>query len=386
VPVPKAKPIGQDCKKAVVLTLNNRLFYGITQSPIGFGEIQEIKKGNQNLFEEEHNSAWYLLSITRDGELIFDIIPEDSTNDYDFLLYSYSDSNFCADFSKIKSKPLRSNLSNVKRSVKGVTGLTRSEALKSSIGKGVGNPYSNSLTVKKGERFMLILDNVTPNGKGHTLELNFLKDVEIKGRIVNSDSMPIASEITLADVKGNIVLRTTSDTKGEYNIKTALKESQDYTMVLESDSVFTQTRTINTKELKKDQVVFADIKTVLPKLKKGSKYKLGSINFYANLPTLLPGSLPSAEALYKLMKKNKKMVILIEGHTNGPYFPNDATSLKLSEARAKTIYDFLTVKGIEKERMKTIGYGSEKMLFPKTEDPKKQEANRRVEIKIVSLD
>jgi outer membrane protein OmpA-like peptidoglycan-associated protein len=382
----KAKPISGDCKKAIPLTISNRLFYGVTDSLKGYGDIQEIKKGNHLLFEGEHNSAWYLLTFGRDGDMIFDITPADSLNDYDFLLYSYTDSTFCKTFVKNQNKPLRSNLSNVKRSVKGITGLARSGELKPSIGKGIGNAYSNSLPVKKGEKYMLILDNVTPIGKGHTLEFNFIKDVEIKGRILNSDSMPVVADISLSDPKGQTILETKSNKNGEYSIKTSLNENQSYTMIAASDSSFVQIKTLNTKELKKDATVFPEIKMVLPKLKKGGKYKMESINFVGNAARLLPGSIASVEALYKVMKKNGKMVILIEGHVNDQGSGDKGFIQSLSDDRAKTVYDYLVKKGIAKERMSTVGLANKFQLFPRPKTESEMQANRRVEIKVISID
>jgi outer membrane protein OmpA-like peptidoglycan-associated protein len=387
----KRKPVSQDCKKAISLTINNRLFYGITDSLKGYGDVQEIKKGNHLLFEGEHNSAWYLLTFRRDGEMVFDITPADSSNDYDFLLYPYTDSTFCETFSKTQSKPLRSNLSNVKRSVKGITGLARSGELKPSIGKGIGNAYSNSLPVKKGEKYMLILDNVTPNGKGHTLEFNFIKDVEIKGRVLNSDSVPIKADITLSDIKGNTILETKSNEKGDYIIKTTLNENQNYSLVAVSDSTFVGVKTLNTKNLKKEQTVFADIKVVLPKLKKGSKYPLGNINFYGDSPELLPESYSSAEALYKLMKKNKKLIIQIEGHVNDSFkmaldTTNTFRNMKLSTARALTVYNYLLNKNIPEERMKYLGLSNKFPIYKTPRSESQQAANRRVEIKVISME
>ena len=380
-----SKPISADCKKAIPILLNTNVIYGPTLSPIGFGEIQEFKTNNPSTFEGEHNSAWYLLSVTRDGELAFDIVPEDSTNDYDFLLYTYTDSTFCDQLQKNKLKPVRCNLSNIKKSVKGVTGL-KPNTLKNSVGEGVGIAFSKPINVKKGEKYMLILDNVTPEGKGHTIRFYFMKDVEIKGKVINSDSIPVIADITLSDNVGNTVEETKSDKDGNYTIKTSITENQNYNLTYLDEGTFVQTATINTKTLK-ETTTFPNIKTVLPKLKKGEKYKLGNINFYGNLPTLLPESAPSVEALYKLMKKNKNMIIQIEGHVNDPGNSHDPHfDQTLSEDRAKAIYIYLLKKGIAKERMSTIGLSNTKMLYPHAKNDSEESANRRVEIKVVSID
>ncbi len=387
-PAPKNnRAVSADCKKPIPIELKSSYTYGPTVPPKGFGDHQEFKLNNNITFEGEHNSAWYLLSISKDGELIFDIVPQDTTNDYDFLIYTYTDSAFCDALQKNKLKPLRSNLSNIKKSVEGNTGI-KTNATANPIGKGIGKAYSKSIDVKKGEKYMLILDNVTPEGKGHTIFFNFIKEVEIKGKVLGSDSIPLVAEITLSDNKGNTVEETKSNSYGEYKINTKINENQNYSLTYFADSTFVQSTTINTKDLK-GKAEFPNIKTVLPKLKKGEKYKLGSINFYGNVAILLPESYPSVEALYKLMKKNKNMKINIEGHVNDPVkkasISIDSFNQILSDNRAKAIYDFLILKGIDKERMRTEGFSNKKMLFPHPLSETEEQANRRVEIKVVSI-
>ena len=128
-----------------------------------------------------------------------------------------------------------------------------------------------------------------------------------------------------------------------------------------------------------------NIKTILPKLKKGNKYKLGAINFYGNSPAPLPEAYSSIKALLKLMKKNPQMVIQIQGHVNCPIceFGEDYLQ-KLSEKRAKSISSYLIENDIKKERISTIGFGDKFMLFPHPKNNEEQIQNRRVEIKVIS--
>jgi outer membrane protein OmpA-like peptidoglycan-associated protein len=386
-PSPKspAKPISSDCNKAINLKISNRLFYGMTTPPSGFGVIQEITKKSKNIFEEEHNSAWYLLTIERTGELVFDITPEDTTNDYDFLFYKYSDTSFCESFKNNKLNPLRSNLSNPKETIKGVTGLKSEKTCQAFVGKGTGNPYSASVNVVSGEKYMLIIDNITPEGKGHRLEFNFIKEIEVNGIVLNSNNVPIVSEITLSDQKGQVILETKSNEKGEYGFKTPVKEGLNYGLTIVSDCTFVSMQILNTKSLKTGSE-FKDIRTILPILKKGSKYQLNNILFFGGSPVLLPESYSSVESLFKLMKKNKRMVIQIEGHVNDPGGMLDSTDdLLLSKARAKAVTDYLIKKGIDKERIKWIGLSNLYPVFAHPKDDNEEQMNRRVEIKIVSI-
>jgi hypothetical protein len=58
---------------------------------------------------------------------------------------------------------------------------------------------------------------------------------------------------------------------------------------------------------------------------------------------------------------------------------------KLSEDRALTIYNYLINKNIDKERMVTIGFGGKNMIFPNPINDAQSKANRRVEIKVISI-
>ena len=67
--------------------------YGPTMAPNVFGNLQEIIKSNDS-FEKEHNSAWYYFDITNDGGLSIEIDPIQKGDDYDFMLFQYTDSFF----------------------------------------------------------------------------------------------------------------------------------------------------------------------------------------------------------------------------------------------------------------------------------------------------
>lgn len=376
-----------DCEDAVPLTIAKASHYGPTQPPHGFGALQEIStpdKKSEISFAEEHNSAWYLLNIKIDGELEFEIIPVDTTDDYDFLLYEYKDSSFCDKLLKKMIIPTRSNISNNSHR-NGVTGLSVS-ATQEYHGQGPGDPFSKMITVHKGEKYMLVLDNVTPSGKGHTINFYNIKRVVLKGTVLDEENKPVIANVKLTDIKGATVAQTSSDATGNYAMQTELQEHIDYNLTISNDSMFIGTRVINTNQLGTEKT-FTEIKTVLPKLKKGAKYPLGNINFYPGAATLLPQSMPAVEALLHLMLANKHMTILIEGHVNavgvgdvtGPMLQD------LSEERAATVKNYLSTKGIDARRMQTVGMAGRHMLYPNAETEEQMSANRRVEIKVISV-
>ncbi len=380
------QPVSSDCRKAVKINISRNSVYGPTDPPAGFGDIQEFPSKKPLLFEKEHHTAWYLLSIARTGDLVLEVVPENSKDDYDFVIYSY-DGNTCKDIFTSGIVPVRSNLSRVDRSILGITGLMANVKL-THVGMGIGNAYCKSLPVEAGENYMLVVDNVYPEGKGHTLYFNYVKQVEIKGKIVDSDNEPLQAEIVLSDNFGNVVDKVRSDAKGEYDLKTFMKEGEDYNLSSQSSTTFIDNKTLNTNKLKAEQSTFEQAQTILPVLKQGAKYNLGNITFYGNMAELIPASYPAVESLYNLLKQNEKLVIQIEGHVNKGTVKTKKDELfnqELSEQRAVTIYNYLVKKGISKERLSTVGLSASQMIYVNPKNEQEQEANRRVEIKITSM-
>jgi outer membrane protein OmpA-like peptidoglycan-associated protein len=192
--------------------------------------------------------------------------------------------------------------------------------------------------------------------------------------------------VSLSDNFGNVVQKINSDKNGQYDMKTSMKEGVNYNLITNSPKTFIANKTLNT-DASKDGV-FDSVSMVLPILKEGAKYNLGNIIFYGDLADLMPASYPSAESLYELLSKNKKLVIQIEGHVNKGTVKDEKDELfnqTLSEQRALTIYNYLVKKGISKDRLSTVGLSASQMLYPVPKTLAEQEANRRVEIKITSM-
>lgn len=227
------------------------------------------------------------------------------------------------------------------------------------------------------------------------------KEVLINGTILNQKNQPLIAEITLNDKNGNEILSTTSDKDGKYSLKATLNKKENYTLIYYNDSSFIGSKRIN---LSNQRLPYKNLTTILPQLIGGNKYILENFLFVGDTSQLLPVSLPTLQALYKLMSKNKSLVIRIEGHVNYPHhWPNTNTNIPhseryvppgmnykefnqwLSEDRANMVYKYLINKGIDSKRLSTIGYGAGKMLFPDAIDEWEQTQNRRVEINVISF-
>ena len=369
------QPVASDCDKAIPLRITSRSSYGPTIAPNGFGEQQEIvaqSKNSHTAFEKEHHSAWYLLTMGMEGELIIDITPQDSSNDYDFILYAYTGPDFCRQLQQHMAMVVRSNIRRNTIRNQGVTGLA-TDAVNELQGQGPGAQFSKSLMVKWGQQYMLVLDNVYDGGKGHTLNIMLAKKITVGGIATDDQGRKVKATITLSDPNGQVVFTAQSDDSGAYNFSTRIAENTTYQLTLSAENSFFATETINTY---KDSVTLIQLQSVLPRLSSGKNYVMGNINFPTNSPAIYPSSYASIEALCELMKRYKEMEIRIEGHVSlHPLFDStDGFGQKLSDERALAVYDYLVNCGIEKERMSTIGHSNRFLLYPYPLTPQQHDA------------
>jgi OOP family OmpA-OmpF porin len=113
-------------------------------------------------------------------------------------------------------------------------------------------------------------------------------------------------------------------------------------------------------------------------LKAGDVIQLKSIFFETAKAELVDDSYPELDKLVDLLEKNPTMEVQINGHTDNQ--GNDEANQKLSEARAKAVFDYLIEKGISNE-IDFKGYGSAKPIANNNTDEGRKQ-NRRVEFEI----
>ncbi len=107
------------------------------------------------------------------------------------------------------------------------------------------------------------------------------------------------------------------------------------------------------------------------------------ILFDVNKSTIKPTTRENLDNLAETLKKYDDTEVLIEGHTDST--GGDELNQRLSEERARSVADYLQTKAIDRNRMKTSGYGPNQPIGDnETIDGRAQ--NRRVEIAIYATE
>ena len=115
-------------------------------------------------------------------------------------------------------------------------------------------------------------------------------------------------------------------------------------------------------------------------LKTGQVLPLNNIYFEINKVRLLNQSSIELDEFFSVLQEFPTIEIEISGHTDNS--GTEKYNQTLSENRAKAVYEYLVNKGIEKRRLKYIGYGFQRPIAPNDNSQNKAK-NRRVEIKVL---
>jgi outer membrane protein OmpA-like peptidoglycan-associated protein len=124
-----------------------------------------------------------------------------------------------------------------------------------------------------------------------------------------------------------------------------------------------------------------NIMVLLQPIEVGNKVILKNVFYDTNKYNLQRESRSELQKLIEFLVQNPNVYIEISGHTDD--VGNDELNQKLSENRAKSVYDYLISGKISPDRMVFVGYGKTQPIGPNTNDDERAH-NRRTEFKIMA--
>lgn len=185
---------------------------------------------------------------------------------------------------------------------------------------------------------------------------------------------------------------TATNSKGEYFLN--LDQGNNYIIRIENYGYDNKRLKVGTYNiLKSDTIqldaiymkVIADNKGQILKDKqaivmRNITYEYGKSDLTPETKKYLDGT------IYATMIQMPKIIIEISAHTDS--IGTDASNMKLSQKRAENVVNYLVSKGIEKNRLRSKGYGEAIPIAPNTnkdgtDNPPGREKNRRTEFKIL---
>ncbi|NTW32835.1 MAG: OmpA family protein [Bacteroidetes bacterium] len=203
----------------------------------------------------------------------------------------------------------------------------------------------------------------------------------MKGIVYNSiTKAKLEAKFELIDLKtSKVVLESKSDAvTGEFLV--CLPTEKDYALHILKDGYLFYSENFTLTGAHSNADPFMKNIPLQP-IKVGETVVLKNVFFDTDKFDLKTESYTELEKLIDLLKKNPEMKIEISGHTDNV---GDAEyNQTLSENRAKAVCEYLTAKGIAKERLTFKGYGITKPI-DKNDTEAGRANNRRTEFKVVS--
>ena len=337
------------------VTLQADVPFGPTEPLRGYGYVNEIKRDAQtkNVFEQEHNSIWYFLEIPYDGKLLIDIKPKSFSDDYDFIVYKYTDNYFCNRVEKNRVKPIRSVQSVVNTEIQGKTGLS----LKSStahISKESSEAYGKYIDVKAGESYVIVVDNLNDGGLGHTITCEVWTNYS--PLVINPiDSLLQQRTTATLHVKELETGRTVLDKQNAGSTRIKLLPDKTYEISLNKEGFFNYTRRIShAQAIGKDTILSARLVQIKP----GSPLPINGELYFDNNEQgelfLMQESYKNLDEVVKILTQYPQINVNVIGRimTEGLNVKKDN---EVSKERAEAIKKYLVSQGIAENRITTRG-------------------------------
>lgn len=185
------------------------------------------------------------------------------------------------------------------------------------------------------------------------------------------------AKVTIKDEFGNIVTSAITNDKGEF--KTTINPISYNYIEVEKDGYVPFKTNFTSENILQNPIKLVQDKPIITE----EAIVIENIFFDFDKATIKKESELSLNKIVKVLNEYPEMKLAIGAHTDNK--GSDKYNMALSQRRAKSTVDYLTSKGISKDRLTYKGYGESQPLFDckgkctAEEDQK----NRRVEFKII---
>ena len=335
-----------DCLYAVELSPD--VPYGPAKAPSGGGRVMEIRreKNNPDVFEIEHNTAWFKFKVPYSGKLIVNLTPQDPKDDYDFMVYKYTDQYFQNHLISGKAKPLLANLSMPDSAAKGKVGVSLTGRNKI-IPKSSTDPFCATIDVAKDEYYYLVIDKPLNGGGGFTLNVSISVDFFTPTVTFHDPKIRKNVDVDILLIEKNTDNRIVMKNPAFKGGKVSFVPKFDYVMYVKKDGYFSVYKEFNANIFKEDTIM----KITMNKVERGSKFEISDVFFEDGETKLMVKESEQALNEYLQMLKNQPEVFFtIKGYVASYGFDVDK-DVQTSLGRAESVRQYFKDNGIEENRM-----------------------------------
>lgn len=203
----------------------------------------------------------------------------------------------------------------------------------------------------------------------------------IKGNVFDNDNRdPLYATIQIYDLGTGKLYSSLSTDRVNGNFLSTLPAGKDYAVEVMKDGYLFYSHNISLKDVK-GGVPF-ELNIPLRRIKVGEKVVLNNVFFESEKFELKKESKAELDVIMKMIEKNPSLKIEIGGHTDNS--GTEEQNKKLSENRAKSVYQYLIEKGISADRLSYKGYSSTQPVAG-NDTPENKAKNRRTEFTVTAI-
>jgi outer membrane protein OmpA-like peptidoglycan-associated protein len=201
---------------------------------------------------------------------------------------------------------------------------------------------------------------------------------KISGQVVNAAGSPVSSTINITGTESRTI---TTGAGGAFELP--LKPG-NYTVVAEATGYFRKAQQVALTGGASAPLQFklsARPKRSLVQVTKNQIVIKRKVHFATGTANLMPDSMQLLDSIVDVLASNPGITLVeVQGHTDNR--GSAASNMRLSQARASAVMDYLVRGGIADSRLRARGYGPTKPKAPNI-TPGMRAKNRRVEFVIV---
>ncbi len=325
----------------------------------------------------EKNSLWCSFIAPYSGRLTLD--ADINFGDLQMIIFENESKDICEDIYKGKAEIRRLILSKDKHV--GLSLITADNIL-----------YPVDLT--EGRHIMICFLTIPKEKSKLELYLKFeptdgeLKESSTDGKVMDlrADKSEPALNILIRDVEtgnpvvANMAINGLKDLTATYNgsdFFISVDKSGKLKLKIDAEGYFFVDREEPVSAGSDNEIV-----VWMEPLGEGKSMQIDEIEFYPGSSEFLLTADTKLRRLKDFLALNASVKVEIQGHVHATG-ENTFAGQKLSEARAKRVVNYLVENGINRDRLTAIGYGNTKPIYPEAKFAYEEQANRRVEIKVL---
>lgn len=243
----------------------------------------------------------------------------------------------------------------------------------------------NMIVTRDGSSAYYSSDNM-PDGEGGLDIYTFQLPENLRAKRVSYVRGYVRDAATLKPLSASVVLTPLDGNKStisyadgpKASFVVPLKADIQYALTIDKKGYLFHSENFDMPNVPNDKPF--EIYIDLDRLEEGKTVVLNNIFFDTDKFELKSESTTELEKLSRFMTENSTVHIEIGGHTDN--VGSSSYNLKLSNDRAKSVYEYLTANGVDLERLSYRGYGD---ASPVTDNDTKEDrsTNRRTEFKII---